>query len=433
MNLDVAFVCRLLQEEGLSSIKESRLSDDMLFDESKKAFEFIQKFFSDHGEMPKLDTLEQNIGVEFREQTPEPMSYYTSLVKKRWKGNVINSALGEADRVLIDKAKGTTDPDRAAGVLKEVIQKISDAEGEVGDVGIVDLRTNTEERWQDYLRVKNLAGKIDGYPLPWPALNDSTMGIHDGELWFVVARLKTGKTWIELVLADHFSRDKLRVLVVSMEMPISKISKRIDSVYGKLPYGDFKRGRLSQDLEVKFCGALGEWKLNEVPFWVCGKGRVQSPQDLDLLIEEIKPDVVLVDGIYLMKVKGGKGGSKWERVSTIADDLQDIALRKMVPIIGTSQFGRKVKKDKLDAGSEDIGFAYELAMNCDGLIGIFQTEDMRAGKEMLLKLMEHREGEPINLLVHWDFATMDFSQKSIVKDGDLQKDDDDDDGGRIQY
>jgi len=433
MDLDKAFICRLLQEPGCSSVVEANVTEVMLFDESRAAYLFLSDFFRDHGKMPAIDTLEQNIGSEFREESPEPMSYYISLVKKRWKGNRINEALREADRVLVDKQKVTIDPDASIDVLKTALQEISQIDTVSGDIGLVDLRTNIDERWQDYLDVKKLGGKIDGYPFPWEAFNEATMGIHPGELWMVIARLKTGKSWLEIAMGEHFFRSGVSCLLVTMEMPISKMTKRIDAVFSSLPYGDFKRGRMDTDMEKKFSESLTSWTLPErPPFWVCGKGRMRTPQDLDLLIEELKPQVVLVDGIYLMKVKS-RADSKWEKVSTIADELQDIGQRRVVPIIGTSQFGRKVNKNKINAGSEDIGFAYEIAQNADGVIGMFQPEEMKAGKEMLIRLMEHREGEPVNIKAHWDFANMNFTQKVVVSDADLMGDDDDDSGGRIQY
>jgi len=64
---------------------------------------------------------------------------------------------------------------------------------------------------------------------------------------------------------------------------------------------------------------------------------------------------------------------------------------------------------------------------------MFQTEEMRAQKEMLLKLLEHREGEPVNIFVNWDFTTMDFSQKSVATMEQLNASKEDEEEGAIQY
>lgn len=288
----------------------------------------------------------------------------------------------------------------------------------------VDLRVNTQERWDEYHRVKKLGGVIDGIPLPWSIINKVTMGVHKGELWFFVARIKTGKTWLEVLLAQHFWSLGERVLLVTMEMPIEKIQRRIDSLYSKLPYQEFKEGKLSNDFEVEYAKSLMQFKDDKAtPFWVVGNGGVRTVQDVEMLMEEMRPTVVLIDGVYLMTVPGNKTLGKWERVSTVVDSLQQLALRRSTPIVATSQFTRKIKKGKLEADASDVGFAYEISQAADCLVGLFQDDDLRAEKRMLVRLLECREGESVDFLVHWNFATMSFGEVGIVKAGDLAKGD----------
>jgi replicative DNA helicase len=402
----------------------------MLLDAGPKALEFVLDFFAHHGTMPTLDTVEQSIGEELEEETPEPFKYYIELLKKRWIGNTLNDAIIDTGQALEKR-----DVDTALTAVKDAVKRVGEKNVSISDVGLVDLRDTTQDRWDRYQHLKKLKGQIDGLPFPWPAMNDATMGIHKGELWFIVARLKIGKTWSEIALADHFLRFQNKVLLVTMEMSVSQISTRIDAMYAKLPYGDFKCGRLDPHLEKKFADSLMEWKADgQLPLWVCGKGRLRTVQDLELLIEELKPNIVLIDGVYLMRTGGGSDRiSKWEKVSTIADELQDLTQRKQVPILATTQFNRKVTRKRIDAGSEDIGFSLELAQNCHGLIALFQTEEMRHSKEMLVRLLEIRDGEPVSLYISWDFTTMDFSQKSIVTAEQLNTSSDDDDEGPIKY
>jgi len=416
MNLDIAFICKLLEEPNLAVVKDNGISDDYLFDSSREALRFVSQHFSKYGKMPDKVTLESHLQSPFAESTPEPMSYYVDLLKKRFIGNTVSKGLAQANDLL-----RLQDMDKALDVLKEVV-KTSSASGVIKDTGLVDLRTNTAERVAEYERVKALKGQVDGMPLPWPSINEATMGVHPGELWFVVARLKTGKSWILIQLCDHFFRNGHKVLLVSMEMPVSKMARRLDSLYARIPFGHLKRGTLCAEHEAAYTVALTDFtKPGQVPLWVCGKSRVQSVQDLEMVIEELHPDIVLLDGTYLMRVVGMKSANKWERVSAVADSLQDIAQRKMTPIIATTQFNRHVKRDKVMAGSEDIGFAYEIAQNTDCLIGMFQTDDMREARQMLIRILEHREGEPVNIMTRWDFSTMDFDEFSVVSNDDLNK------------
>lgn len=424
MSLDSAFISKLITMPNLLAIREKGITPDMLFDDGRKAFDFIFTFFASYGNMPSVDTVERHVGAEFKDSVPEPIEYYCDQLRDRWLATTLASGVES----YVGKME-SRDINGALDVLKQLVAKAQEKAPKIKDTGFVDLRTNTNERWQAYQKAKLLGGQIDGLPTPWPALNDETLGIHPGELWFVVARLKTGKTFIELAFADHFFRNKSKVLLVSMEMPISKITQRLDAMHSKLPYGDFKRGKLSTELEGKWHNELAvDWSGDDkTPLWIAGKGMVKSVQDLEIVIEERKPDIVLVDGVYLMKSSARRADSKWERVAGVADDLQDLAQRKLVPIIATTQFNRKVKRDTMDAGAESLGFAYELAQNCDGLIGMFQDGDMKNAKKMYLRLLEHREGNNVDLEINWDFDKMDFSQIQVVDLSALGKDDEGED------
>lgn len=430
MDLDKAFISKLLQETKLSVINEENITPDMLLDEGPKALEYISEFFGKHGMMPTIDTVEAFVGESLEESCPEPLAFYIDLVKKRWSGSRINDAIIKSGESL-DKR----DVETALHTLKDTVKEIDDKSASLSDVGLVDVRDTTKERWDRYAYLKSLKGQIDGYPFPWDALNDSTRGIHNGELWIIVARTKIGKSWCEIALTDHFFRYGNKVLLATMEMSISQMSTRLDAVFAKLPYGDFKCGKLDPHLEKRFADSLQVWKEDgRPPLWICGKGRLRTVQDLGFLVEELNPDIVLIDGLYLMRTRGSqKSESKWEKVSTIADELQDLTQKKQLPIIASTQFNRKVTRKKIDAGAEDLGFSLEIAQNCHGLIGIFQTEEMRNSKELLMKLLEHREGEPVNMFLNWDFTTMDFSQKSIVTNEQLATTEDDEEEGAIQY
>lgn len=420
MSIDRAFLCLLVKETGFSVVSQYALTPDMFInspDRCQDAFELIKEFFVKYGKMPEIETVEKNLpdpsgnAAELKIETQEPIGYYADKIRDRWLSNILVSHEDKYNRSM-----GEMDPKAALAHLEQAVALAKSKLSTTADTGLVDLRETTEERMKSFQRRKELGGRIDGLEFPWPALNEATMGIHPGELWFIVARMKTGKTWSEVCLAKHFFTTNRSVLFVTMEMPISKLSQRTDAVYSKLPYRDFKKGTLTTEQIVKYSRDLEEWKSEtKPPFWICGKGRIKTPQDLDLLIEEKKPDVVIIDGIYLMRVSG-KAGSKWEKVATIADELQDIAQRRLVPIIATSQFNRKVKKDTLDAGAEDLGFSYEIGQNADALIGMFQTEDMRTEKKMVFRLLEHREGEPVSFEVSWDFDQMNFDQIAIIKE-----------------
>ena len=432
LSLDLMLLNRFITDGKPSALVDVGITPEMLFDVGKNALAFSNSFFAQHGKLPDFSTISTELNTDVSFDAPEPLSFYAEKVQSRHMINILQDKMQGA---IKEVKQGN--PEAVLDILSEGIANAKDVKFTGDDSAkLVDFRETTQERWDEYNRMKNLGDEIDGIPLPWPSFNKVTRGVHPGELWFIVARMKIGKTWSQIAFATEFWKQGYKVLLVSMEMPIMKISRRLDSMFAEVPYGDFQGGNLSTELEMKYAETLKVVKDNkDTPFWITGRGRVETTQDIEMLIEELKPDIVLVDGMYFLSVPGmAAGAKKFERVSMVVDVLQKISQKKLVPIVATTQFNRSVKKSKLTAGSESIGFAYEIGQNADVVMGMFQDEDMKASNQMVVELMEHREGESLKLLVNWDFSKMNMREEiGVVHGDDLEEGDGDGNEETIVY
>jgi hypothetical protein len=89
--------------------------------------------------------------------------------------------------------------------------------------------------------------------------------------------------------------------------------------------------------------------------------------------------------------------------------------------MATTQFNRSLKKKTGGDATDSIGYAYEIAQNADVLIGMFSSDDLRQQRRMLVTLMEHREGEDLNMLVRWDLDEMNFDFIGTVDADELEE------------
>lgn len=422
MSLDTQFVRSLVACGDWSKIREAGLDEKWLFDEGLKSFVFVRDHFKQHGQMPNVQTIEGQLGFSLGE-APEPLAFYLERLKIRYMGNVVAAGLEASAKQL--RSDPLTGPHLALEEVKLLARSAGNLD-RAGDNALIDLTKTTDFRWNEYQRLKTLGGVIDGIPTPWKRVNEQTRGIHNGELWVIVAKLKTGKSWMEVVLADHIWRLGAghRPLVISQEMANVTMARRLDARYAELPYGEFRAGMLDAFGEQKYRDALDAMKLQSNPLFVAGSGKFRAVADVEILIEEIHPTIVMIDGVYLMKDPHAtkKGGGKYEHVSKVVDELQVLAQRKNVPIVISTQFNRKVGKDKTDAGSEFMGYAYEIAQNCDVMIGLFRSEDDKAAGRMRLRLMETRECNGLDLMVEWDLKRMAFKEIGLLQGDDLVPD-----------
>jgi len=414
MSVELQFIGSLL-DSGMppSKIVEFGVEHTYFTPEVQKMYLFIKNHYLIHGQLPSDETIQSECGALPDYDCKEPPSYYADKIIKRHKENVIKKELNAAINSL-----AAQDPDKALETVKNLV-------GMCGKIGIVDessmqnAREVAETRIKDYFERMAHPEVVQGIKWPWPHMNEQTQGMHKGELYFIVARLKQGKTWTIVALMDEVIKSDVPAMVVTMEMPVDKVLRRFESKTSGIGFGSFVKHTLTQIEKENYVNAVKRMHGGLAPLWVVGNGRVRTVQDIELLIEEKKPRVLLIDGVYLLGLDGQKGASKWERVSAVVDELQKLAQRKQISILATTQFNRGVKKGAKEVDASDIGFAYEVGQAADILMGLVQDDDMKLNKEMVLKVMERREGETFNLKIRWDFETMDFSEIGVVSDDEL--------------
>jgi replicative DNA helicase len=147
---------------------------------------------------------------------------------------------------------------------------------------------------------------------------------------------------------------------------------------------------------------------------VVGSDRVSKPRDVEMLIEQEKPGLVIIDGVYFMS---GKGDAGWERLNDAVTGIQRMAIKKNVPILASSQFNKGVGKDTDEAQASDIGYAYGIAQAADVLMGIYRTPELEEVNRMKIELMETRDTPKAAILANWNLTTMDFTQAEVLSDG----------------
>lgn len=131
-------------------------------------------------------------------------------------------------------------------------------------------------------------------------------------------------------------------------------------------------------------------------------------------IEKYKPDIVFIDGVYLMN-DDRKSNTDTEKVYHITADLKRIAKNYKIPIVINSQ-ADKSTSTKTGPELENISYAQSIGRDSDIVMAVYRTEMMYTDKEMGLKVLKNREGTTGKLLISWDFSDMQFKQIYFEKD-----------------
>jgi DnaB-like helicase C terminal domain len=209
---------------------------------------------------------------------------------------------------------------------------------------------------------------------PWDPLQKGTFGIRPDDYIVFYGRPKSMKTWIlAYLIAWAFWHEK-RVLVYTKEMTPDNVYMRALACILRLHYQELRGAMMSQahpmsvEDEMRLCELIRQ--LEESPtlatFIMVASGREVGP-GLDTVtwlrskVEKYKPDLTIVDGLYLLS-DHRKHTSDHQRVMNISRDLRDMVLGTNNPLIATMQANRKAEGNK-DANGSEIAYSDALAQD----------------------------------------------------------------------
>ena len=139
------------------------------------------------------------------------------------------------------------------------------------------------------------------------------------------------------------------------------------------------------------------------------------------VVEREKPDLVLIDGVYLMEDEQG-AKDDWLRVTHITRDLKKVAKNWHIPIMVNTQADKNTsKKTGPELGS--IMYSQAVGQDSDNVLALFRDEVMINDKEMGVKVLKQREGVLGKVLIQWDFHRMNFDSIYSEDTGNSNSDD----------
>jgi KaiC/GvpD/RAD55 family RecA-like ATPase len=309
-------------------------------------FKFIQNFKTKYSKVPDLETFTSKFPEFEMDNSPENMGFYCDDLRNKVKHNHIVDGLEKVGEELEDM-----NTDEAYDVIKKLVRLIE------SDIVLGDTKKINEDvidRWNKYLERRNLGGII-GIPTGIEAFDRMTGGLGKTDLITILGFTGIGKTWALIIIGVALAKSGTRILFVTREMNPDQVMKRTDAVWCGISYNDFNRGQLSQKDETKYQDYLSKIQEHEDNFIVeLSTGGVTN---IAALIDKHEPEVVLVDGAYLMS--DDEDDDDWRGIMKVWRGMKQIALTKKVPFITTSQ---SKESEKVSLGK--ISFSKALANEC---------------------------------------------------------------------
>ena len=243
-------------------------------------------------------------------------------------------------------------------------------------------------------------------------LDEATGGINDGDLVYIVGRPQDGKTTFLLHLIARWFWEGKTVLVVSNEIPWRDMLFKIDSILAGIPVSERRSGKFTEEskLKLKLLQYLAKRLPNKI---IVPKHPVRTSIEIQSLMRLYKPDIVCIDGAYLMSNNpASEALGDWKEMAAVSRDLKQTANTLETPIIGVVQANRGAAETDKVAG-HNIAGSDAFFQDPDIVLSVRQVEATTTGLEKSVKISttKNRHGVMATSNIILDFQNMTLKEQ----------------------
>lgn len=414
ITLDRALIFSILQanKPGFFKARDAGLQNEHVQDEDQQIFKLFETFVRRHNRLPTTTEIKADSGVDIIVPAePYEVELFAAKVAERALQNKLQEGLGPITREVL------SDPQKARLGLAELIKATSWSLGSVAsytDPSIADTIV------EDYERAKSRGGGLLGYSSPWPNVDKHSLGLQPGELTVLLAKRKTGKTWMLLKWFVHILRNDLKpgenLLIASMEMPDIQMYRRLAAIDLRLNYADFRSGRLTVEEERRlkdWVEAMRDGDESRPTIHVAGADVIRSVGNICDKVAELNSKLVGIDGFYIL----GRDSKKamWERtIDNVQGIKLDLCAGMNIGCLATTQFAGKKSKSDLNADADDAAYAKAIGDWADAMRGIFMNDEYEKNKRRVFRAMESREFQGVDMVIHFNLDNMNFDEDHVL-------------------
>lgn len=392
-------IASVLQTGSRSTL--AQVQAEMFTATEQGVYEYVTRHSRLYGELPQAATVAQECGV--RLPTPrESVAFYIDAVYDRHLYNQIQERWATTrDSLAARNMTEVREHLQAMHQAARVVRAPADIHMHMGEATQLAIQRMRDTRG---------LGGITGIESGWPTIDQTTGGYQDGDLIALIARMGLGKTYVLLKQAHYARTQGHTVLVVTTEMAAEQLARRNLSIQLGLNPTLLKKNMVSTYMERRIL------QLADDHVWMQGYhllsiGMNSAVSRVEGLIQEINPDVIYIDGAYLMRpTTMAKNANRMERVAGVLDELKGLTLSSNRPIYFTSQFNRSAGKGGKEGTLETIGFTDAIGTHCSIVKALKSGPTESPGRSRSLEFLKGREGESGEVAINFKFAPLDMSE-----------------------
>jgi replicative DNA helicase len=398
---EIRLISKAVRDRDISELLERGLQDEWFYvDENRAVWKFIRQHWTKYSEVPTATTVKDNFPTYRLLAVDDSISYLLDqLVEYRKRQKTIEVVQLAADAV------SAGDHDAAITLMGSGVAKLSD-EG-ASQTSDIDLTKNTHTRYDEYLNIKTRPNGLLGIATGFQVMDVATAGLQPGQLVTVIAPPKTGKSVLSLQMAVNTHEDGFVPLYQSFEMSNMEQQRRHDSMRAHISHGRLIRGALTSLEEARYQKTL-EHMDGMHNFYLTDSVTASTITGLSLKIEKLQPDIIFVDGVYLMIDEVTGEANTPMALTNITRSMKRLAQKHKKPIVMTTQvLTHKMRRGQVTADA--IGYSSSFYQDSDVIFAL-QRQDENDDSSRLLRIVASRNCGPAEVELLWDWEEGRFEE-----------------------
>ena len=398
---ELRLLSRAIRTRDITPLLEAGVEDNWFFvDENRQVWRFLRQHWTKYAEVPTAVTVKDNFPTYRLLAVDDSAEYLLDqLIEYRKRQSIIDVVQTSAEAI----ASG--DHNAALAAMNQGIARIADdGPSESTDI---DLTENATKRFEEYLNIKTRPNGLIGFATGFKTIDEATAGLQPGQLVTIIAPPKTGKSVLAMQMAVNVHRDGFVPMFQSFEMTNMEQQHRHDSMRAQIAHSRLIRGNLNKDEEARYMKALEEMEQMH-KFYLTDSVSAMTVTGLAAKIEKIRPDIVFIDGVYLMTDDVSGEQNTPQALTSITRNLKHLAMAKQLPIVVSTQVLLwKMKKRQVSADA--IGYSSSFYQDSDVILGLQkQDEDDDSSRE--LRIVASRNCGPATSDLLWDWEEGKFEE-----------------------
>ena len=386
-------VSKVIKDREITPVLQRGVGDVwFLDDDNRKVWQFLRKHYTEYNEVPTGTTVKDHYPNYKILDVEDTIDYLLDTMVDFRRRMLTRQGLENAVEQLQEN-----NHDAALLAMEATITKVN----EQGILGTreIDLSKNTQERYDQYLSLKN--EEFLGIPTGFSKIDEATAGLQGGQLITIIAPPKTGKSQVALQMAINVHKLGKTPMFQSFEMNNHEQQQRHDAMRAHIDHGRLRRGKLKPREDDRYVAMLNHMETTQ-PFHLVDAVNGITVSALAAKIAQMKPDIVFVDGVYLMMDELTGEMNTPQAITNITRAMKRLAQRIDLPIIITTQtLLWKMRAGKVTADS--IGYSSSFFQDSDVILGLEPVEEDE--KIRLLKVVASRNCGPTETPLTWRWST----------------------------